>query len=143
MGDKDLIRSLIEEHKMEPHPEGGHYVEIFRNDDVTHIYFLLEEHENSHWHRITKTELLHFNTNFVCNIQLFIILFIILYFLPVITFFNNRIFCKFVVSKYLIFSVQCFHHENTFLPQTLRSKKNIRLKIYLVDFICIEYLRHS
>ena len=60
MSDKDLIKSLIEEHKMEPHPEGGHYVEIFRNDDVTHIYFLLEEHENSHWHRITKTETLHF-----------------------------------------------------------------------------------
>ena len=51
--DKQLIKHLIEKHKMEPHPEGGHYVEIFRNDDVTHIYFLLEEHENSHWHRIT------------------------------------------------------------------------------------------
>ena len=46
MNDKELITSLIKEHKMEPHPEGGHYVEIFRNDDVTHIYFLLEEHEN-------------------------------------------------------------------------------------------------
>ena len=42
---------LLEEHKMEPHPEGGHYVEIFRNDDVTHIYFFLDDHDNSHWHR--------------------------------------------------------------------------------------------
>ena len=55
-----IIKSLIEYHKMKPHPEGGHYVEIFRNKDVTHIYFLLEEHEHSHWHRITKTETLHF-----------------------------------------------------------------------------------
>ncbi len=55
-----IIESLIKFHKMIPHPEGGHYVEIFRNKDVTHIYFLLEEHEHSHWHRITKNETLHF-----------------------------------------------------------------------------------
>ncbi len=42
------------------HPEGGHYVEIFRNNYVSHIYFLLEQHEHSHWHRITKNETLHF-----------------------------------------------------------------------------------
>ncbi len=42
------------------HPEGGHYVEIFRNKYVSHIYFLLEQHEHSHWHRITKNETLHF-----------------------------------------------------------------------------------
>ena len=39
MGDKDLIKSFREEHKMEAHPEGGQYVEIFRDDDVTQIYF--------------------------------------------------------------------------------------------------------
>ena len=55
-----IIKSLIEYHNMEPHPEGGHYVEVFKNKDVSHIYFLLEEHEHSHWHRITKTETLHF-----------------------------------------------------------------------------------
>ena len=55
-----IIKSLIEYHKMKPHPEGGHYVEIFRNKDVSHIYFLLGEHEHSHWHRITKNETLHF-----------------------------------------------------------------------------------
>ena len=55
-----IIDSLIKYHKMIPHPEGGHYVELFRNKDVTHIYFLLEEHEHSHWHRITKNETLHF-----------------------------------------------------------------------------------
>ena len=45
---------------MLPHPEGGHYVEIFKNKDVSHIYFLLEGHEHSHWHRITKNETVHF-----------------------------------------------------------------------------------
>ena len=43
-----IIKSLIEYHNMEPHPEGGHYVEVFKNKDVSHIYFLLEEHEHSH-----------------------------------------------------------------------------------------------
>ena len=41
MSDKNIVKDLIKEHKMIPHPEGGHYVEIFRNDDVTHIQFLL------------------------------------------------------------------------------------------------------
>ena len=55
-----IIKSLIEYHKMIPHPEGGHYVEVFKNKDVSHIYFLLEGHEHSHWHRITKNETVHF-----------------------------------------------------------------------------------
>ena len=56
----DTIKSLIKSHKMIPHPEGGHYVEVFKNKDVSHIYFLLEGHEHSHWHRITKNETVHF-----------------------------------------------------------------------------------
>ncbi len=56
----DIVKSLIEYHKMIPHPEGGHYVEIYKNKDVSHIYFLLEGHEHSHWHRITKNETVHF-----------------------------------------------------------------------------------
>ena len=55
-----IVKSLIEYHKMIPHPEGGHYVEVFKNKDVSHIYFLLEEHEYSHWHRIKKNETIHF-----------------------------------------------------------------------------------
>ena len=55
-----IVKSLIEYHKMIPHPEGGHYVEVFKNRDVSHIYFLLEGHEHSHWHRITKNETVHF-----------------------------------------------------------------------------------
>ena len=55
-----IVKSFIEYHKMIPHPEGGHYVEVFKNKDVSHIYFLLEGHEHSHWHRITKNETVHF-----------------------------------------------------------------------------------
>ena len=55
-----IVKSLIKYHKMIPHPEGGHYVEVFKNSDVSHIYFLLEGHEHSHWHRITKNETVHF-----------------------------------------------------------------------------------
>ncbi|MDC3145324.1 cupin domain-containing protein [Candidatus Pelagibacter sp.] len=56
----DIVKSLIEYHNMISHPEGGHYVEVFKNRDVSHIYFLLEGHEHSHWHRITKNETVHF-----------------------------------------------------------------------------------
>ena len=55
-----IVKLLVEYHKMIPHPEGGHYVEVFKNKDVSHIYFLLEGHEHSHWHRITKNETVHF-----------------------------------------------------------------------------------
>ena len=59
-----IVKSLIEYHKMIPHPEGGHYVEVFKNRDVSHIYFLLEGHEHSHWHRITKNETVHFYSGY-------------------------------------------------------------------------------
>ena len=55
-----IIKTLIDYHNMIPHPEGGHYVEVFKNKYVTHIYFLLQQHEHSHWHRITKNETVHF-----------------------------------------------------------------------------------
>ena len=54
------IKSIIKHHKMISHPEGGYYVEVFKTKDVSHIYFLLEKHQYSHWHRITKNETLHF-----------------------------------------------------------------------------------
>ena len=58
----DLIRAL----NLRPHPEGGHYREVFR--DVrgsdnrarsTAIYFLLRANEVSHWHRIDACEIWH------------------------------------------------------------------------------------
>ena len=55
-----IVKTLIAYHNMIPHPEGGHYVEVFKNKYVSHIYFLLEGHEHSHWHRIAKNETVHF-----------------------------------------------------------------------------------
>ena len=57
-------RQIIETLKMEPHPEGGWYVESFRDsnaDDAgrsrgTAIYFLLEADQFSHWHRVDAAE---------------------------------------------------------------------------------------
>ena len=42
------------------HPEGGHYIENFKNDNVSQIYYLLKKGEKSHWHRLSKNEILHF-----------------------------------------------------------------------------------
>ena len=42
------------------HPEGGHYVEVLKNEHVSQIYYLLKENEKSHWHKIKKNEILHF-----------------------------------------------------------------------------------
>ncbi len=54
--DATQIREML---KMQPHPEGGHFVETFRDtsggSDRAHstaIYFLLEAGETSHWHRV-------------------------------------------------------------------------------------------
>ena len=53
----EIIRLL----NMQPHPEGGHYVETFRDENgadggshSTAIYFLLEAGDVSHWHRVTN-----------------------------------------------------------------------------------------
>lgn len=49
-----------------PHPEGGHYREIWRDAPAgggrgsgTAIYFLLAAGESSHWHRVDATECWH------------------------------------------------------------------------------------
>ena len=65
--------ALIERLNLEPHPEGGHYREIYRSasmvqpDDgrderraVTVIFFLLKAGEHSRWHRIRSDEVWHF-----------------------------------------------------------------------------------
>ena len=53
---------------LQPHPEGGHFRETFRDpatDDTgrtrsTLIYFLLADGEQSHWHRVDATEVWHY-----------------------------------------------------------------------------------
>ena len=49
---------IIETLGMQPHPEGGYYVQTFRDDlggargHSTAIYYLLRKGERSHWHRV-------------------------------------------------------------------------------------------
>ncbi len=58
---------LIEELGLQPHPEGGHFCETFRDDapdgteraQSTAIYYLLRAGERSHWHRVDATEIWH------------------------------------------------------------------------------------
>ncbi len=54
--------SLITSLNMTPHPEGGHFAETFRADDgsASLIFYLLQQDERSHWHRLTKNEMIHF-----------------------------------------------------------------------------------
>jgi predicted cupin superfamily sugar epimerase len=57
----EMIRLL----ELNPHPEGGHYRETFRDAAdggraaSTAIYFLLARGERSHWHRVDAAEVWH------------------------------------------------------------------------------------
>jgi hypothetical protein len=66
---KDLIREL----RLQPHPEGGYFREIFRSahkvqplDErsarcaLTTIYFLLVKGQHGRWHRVASDEAWHF-----------------------------------------------------------------------------------
>ena len=61
-------QEVIAELGMQPHPEGGHYRETFRDNNVdaggrsrsTAIYFLLARGERSHWHRVDAVETWHY-----------------------------------------------------------------------------------
>ena len=63
MGAAEIIEAL----GMREHPEGGWYVETFRDSDggarghSTAIYYLLQAGERSHWHRVRDVaEIWHF-----------------------------------------------------------------------------------
>ena len=60
----DIIAAL----GLEPHPEGGHYRETFRDTPdangrarSTAIYYLLKAGERSHWHRVDAVEIWHWH----------------------------------------------------------------------------------
>jgi len=70
---RSRVRKLIEELGMAPHPEGGHFTEIYRSPSrvtpadgrgerpaVTTIYFLLSAGERARWHCVESDELWHF-----------------------------------------------------------------------------------
>lgn len=54
---------------LQPHPEGGHFRETFRDTRRTEdgrsvstaIYFLLADGEASHWHRVDAVEMWHWH----------------------------------------------------------------------------------
>ena len=57
-------QEIIETLGLEPHPEGGWYRETWAADTHpraagTCIYFLLEAHQTSHWHRVDSAEIWH------------------------------------------------------------------------------------
>ena len=61
-------KAIIEALGMAPHPEGGWYVETFKDDPgpdgrprSTAIYFLLEAGQASHWHRVDAVEAWHWH----------------------------------------------------------------------------------
>ena len=61
----DEARHLIDRLGLEPHPEGGHFAETWRDSKGTRgsgtaIYYLLCAGERSHWHRVDATEIWHF-----------------------------------------------------------------------------------
>jgi predicted cupin superfamily sugar epimerase len=58
---------IIAQFRLQPHPEGGHYRETFRDTRTdangraasTAILFLLARGERSHWHRVDAAEIWH------------------------------------------------------------------------------------
>lgn len=67
-GDLASADSIIRTLGLKPHPEGGHFVETFRDEQVecstrsasTAIYFLLKQGEISRWHTVDAAEVWHF-----------------------------------------------------------------------------------
>jgi predicted cupin superfamily sugar epimerase len=63
---------------LQPHPEGGHYRETFRECRLdangrslsTAIYFLLARGERSHWHRIDAVEIWHYYAGQALSLQI-------------------------------------------------------------------------
>jgi predicted cupin superfamily sugar epimerase len=69
---------------MRPHPEGGHYAELYRSPQrvevlarkvqraaITTIYFLLAAGEFSRWHRVQSDEIWHFHEGDAIELLLF------------------------------------------------------------------------
>jgi predicted cupin superfamily sugar epimerase len=65
---RQTAAEIIARLALQPHPEGGHFRETFRDQGAasdgrshsTAIYFLLARGERSHWHRIDAVEVWHY-----------------------------------------------------------------------------------
>lgn len=62
------VTDIIAKLGLQPHPEGGHYRETFRDPREvggraasTAILFLLARGERSHWHRVDAVEIWHYH----------------------------------------------------------------------------------
>ncbi len=63
---------------LQPHPEGGHYRETFRDSRTDHtgracstaIYFLLARGERSHWHRVDAVETWHWHAGAPLSLEI-------------------------------------------------------------------------
>lgn len=63
--------------RLQPHPEGGHFRETFRDRPgpdgrgrSTAIYYLLRAGERSHWHRVDAAEVWHFYAGAALRLRL-------------------------------------------------------------------------
>ena len=68
---------IIAKYGLTPHPEGGHYREIFRapardggRGAVTSIYYLLCAGEVSAWHRVDAVEIWHYHAGAALRLEL-------------------------------------------------------------------------
>ena len=102
----DIIQTL----KLEPHPEGGHFVECFKTKDISIIYYLLKKNEKSHWHRLIKNETLHFYKGD-----------------PLIIYLSSSILL--IISIITFFLTNIFTYTSIFISEL---KKNHRFRLVLI-----------
>jgi predicted cupin superfamily sugar epimerase len=78
MVDLPSATEIIARLELQPHPEGGHYRETFRDlrldadgrASSTAIFFLLARGERSHWHRIDAVEAWHYYAGHALSLQI-------------------------------------------------------------------------
>jgi predicted cupin superfamily sugar epimerase len=70
-------QDIIDILKLERHPEGGWYVQTFRDPDMTDgrahstaIYYLLEGGDRSHWHTVDAVEIWHYHAGAALELRL-------------------------------------------------------------------------
>jgi predicted cupin superfamily sugar epimerase len=70
---EEHVNRLIDQYKLNPHPEGGYYKEVYKSghsvesstagkprSTVTHIYFLLVKNQISRFHKVVHDEIWNF-----------------------------------------------------------------------------------
>ena len=78
MAEAPAAADIIARLALQPHPEGGHYRETFRDPRTdgdgrslsTAIHFLLARGERSHWHRIDAVEIWHYYAGQALTLQI-------------------------------------------------------------------------